>query len=106
MFCAGVILSDVNKIFTIIQVYLHRNNSKSLILYWIIHVAAFVDLLGILNISQTTNMTNEKKSESFVYPTPIKRKTNNFVAKSYDSAATTNCYNIESDCDREFIFHT
>ena len=31
-------LSNANKIFTISQVYLHRNNSKSLNHYWIILV--------------------------------------------------------------------
>ena len=40
MYRVHITLSNVSKIFTISEVYLLRNNSKSLNHYWIIHVSA------------------------------------------------------------------
>ena len=82
-------------------------HSKS---FWVnvIAIAAFVHPLGIQNRSQTTNMTNQRNTVKLLLTLPpVKMKTKSQF--SWLRALTvlhTNCCSIESDCDKDFTFHT
>ena len=77
-------LSNVNKIFTISQVYLHRNNSKSLNHYWIIPVSFLTDMLN--HLIQTKRVSVVLK-EGIV--TPIYKKGDASLPGNYRGITVT-----------------